>query len=49
MSTGCQNVSETDRKIYSAPGRQSDRDRMTVWQNSRAAKESALVLTEFYW
>ena len=37
MSTGCQKVSQTD----SAPGRQSDR--MTVWQNSRAAKEPALV------
>ena len=30
MSTGCQKVSQTDGKIYSAPGRQSDRDRMTV-------------------
>ena len=42
MSTGCQNVSQTDRKIYRAPGRQ------TEWQydsmaDSRAAKEPALV------
>ena len=37
MSTGCQKVSQTD----SAPGIQSDR--MTVWQNSRAGKEPALV------
>ena len=41
MSTGCEKVSQTDRKIYSVPGRQ--RDSMTVWQNSRAAKEPALV------
>ena len=25
MSTGCQKVSQTDRKIYSAPGRQTER------------------------
>ena len=53
MSTGCQNVSQTDRKIYRAPGRQTEllRDRMTVWQNSRAAKEPALVdiLNNFCW
>ena len=37
--------SQTDRKIYSAPGRHTEllRDRMKVWQNSRAAKEPALV------
>ena len=42
---------QTERyPLYSAPGRQSDRgtegqnDSMTVWQNSRAAKEPALVV-----
>ena len=44
MSTGCQKVSQTDRMIYSAD-RMTERqnDSMTVWQNSRAAKEPALV------
>ena len=44
MSTGCQSVSQTGRKIYRAPGRQTE----WQWQNdsmadSRAAKEPALV------
>ena len=38
MSKGCQSVSQTDRKIYRAPGRQCDR-----MADSRAAKEPALV------
>ena len=35
MSTGCQKVSQTDRTICSAPGRQSDR--VTVWPYGRIA------------
>ena len=46
MSTGCQNVSQTDRNIYRQADRVTERqnDSMTVWQNSRAAKEPALVV-----
>ena len=45
MSKGCQSISQTDRKIYRAPGRQCS---VTERQNdsmadSRAAKEPALV------
>ena len=45
MSAGCQKVRQADGKIYGAPGRVTDRqnDSMTIWQNSRAAKEPALV------
>ena len=37
MSKGCQSISQTDRKIYRAPGRQTrvterQNDSMTVWQ-----------------
>ena len=45
MSTGCQKVGQTNRKIDRAPGRQTkqqikrenyiETDRMTVWQNDR--------------
>ena len=41
MSTGCQKISETDRMVDRAPGRQSDRDTdsMTVRQNDRIAEQ----------
>ena len=42
MSTGCQNVSQTDRKIYRAPGRQTERQNDSM-ADSRAAKEPTLV------
>ena len=38
MSTGCHQAKKTDQQT----------DRMPVWQNSRAAKEPALVLTETF-
>ena len=40
MSTGCQSVSQTGRKIYRVPGRQ--RDRMTVWQIAGQLKSPLL-------
>ena len=42
MSTGCQNVSQTGRKIYGAPGRQTEKQNDSM-ADSRAAKEPALV------
>ena len=48
MSTVCQKVSQTDRKIYSAPGRQIDR--MTLWPYGRIAgqlKSPLLFLNNF--
>ena len=42
MSTGCQSVSQTGRKIYRAPGRQTERQNDSM-ADSRAAKEPALV------
>ena len=45
MSTECQKVSQTDRKIYSYTVTERQNDSMTVWQNSRAAKEPALVMS----
>ena len=35
MSTVCQKVSQTDRKIYSAPGRQSDRETVEEEMHNR--------------
>ena len=47
MSTGCQKVSQTGRKIYSAPGRQTrvterQNDSMTVWQIAGQLKSPLL-------
>ena len=45
MSTGCQKAKKTDRQEDIQSARQADR--MTVWQNSRAAKEPAPVNSYF--
>ena len=47
MSTGCQNVSQTGRKIYGAPVRQTTERQNDSMADSRAAKEPSLVSIEF--